>query len=169
MDQTTISLNLENLNDEERKLLMSLVEKGNKPKSKVWKPEIHTSFYILYSDGDIQCTRCTENCLQRFNEHYALGNIFPTQEAAEDEVKRRRILKRWKDLSIESGEEENAWDGSNVHYKVFYEVRKKCIDITSVYGYLEEGVHFTSEESIQAAIKKIGEDNVKRYILNIKE
>lgn len=39
MDNQNITVNMENLSEEERSTLLSLVKKSNKLKSKVWKPE----------------------------------------------------------------------------------------------------------------------------------
>ena len=168
MDNTTISLNLENLNKEERKLLMSLVEKGNKPKSKVWKPEDEQIVYRILADGEITTFKYfAQNgyCINIYN----IGNIFPTPEAAKEELKRRKILKRWKDLSIESGEEENPWDGRHNHWYISYGISTKRLVCYSCANEYYEGSFFASKESLQAAVKEIGEDNVKKYILNIKE
>lgn len=165
MDKTTISLNLENLNDDERKLLMSLVEKGNKPKSKVWKPKLKDAVYILYSDGEI----LHYNYDNRLSINYELGNLFPTKEAAEEELKRRKIIKRWKDLSIESGEEDNPWDGKCVHYYAYFDYSKGSIEITNAWVCRCKEAYFTSSKSIKEAITEIGKENVKKYILNVKE
>ena len=168
----TINVNLENLNEEERKLLMSLVEKGNAPrptpKSKVWKPKDGEKIYLMRPNGTI-CSavyHCIETCGDRI---YDLGNLFPTEEAVKEEAKRRQILKRWKDLSIESGETENHWDCKSQHWFISCRVSSKQITYYSTAYEYYEGVFFASKESAEAAVKEIGEDNVKKYILNIKE
>jgi hypothetical protein len=169
MDNTTISLNLENLNDDERKLLMSLVEKGNKPKSKAWKPAHGQTVYVLTADNKAGTLRYNDRCNHYDRMAYEIGNIFPTNEAAEEEAKRRKILKRWKDLSIESGEEENPWDNKHMHYSVFYNCMKKTTEIFITDDTKRDSVYFATEKSLRAAIKEIGEENIKKYMFNIKE
>ena len=169
MDATTISLNLENLNDDERKLLMSLVEKGNKPTNKVWKPATGQMTYVITADNNVDDLRYNDSH-NYDHEAYEIGNIFPTKEAAKEEAKRREILKRWKDLSIESGEEEKLWDNKHMHYAVYYSYGRKQVDITYHSHYrFESTTYFATEASLNAAIKEIGAENVKKYILNIKE
>lgn len=168
MNNTTISLNLENLNNDERKLLMSLVEKGNKPKSKVWKPETGNFVYVITADNTIN--RFTYKETNNYDRMaYNIGNLFSTNDAAEEEAKRRKIIKRWKDLSIESGEEDNPWNADNAHFKVVYNVTDKEIRTYPITFNRDQSVCFRTKQSILDAIKEIGEENVKKYILNVKE
>lgn len=53
MDNNTLQINMNNLTDEERNTLLSLVKKSNEPKSKVWKPDVEEEFYTLFGDGSI--------------------------------------------------------------------------------------------------------------------
>lgn len=168
----TISINLENLNEEDRKLLMSLIEKGNTPKPtpkcNAWKPEDAETVYAILSNEEIFIS--TYNHLDSYLcKVYELGNLFSTQEAAKEDIKRRKILKRWKDLSVESGETENPWDCKSQHWFISCRVSSKQITYYSTAYEYYEGVFFSSKESAEAAVNEIGEDNVKKYILNIKE
>ena len=54
MENQNITINMENLSQEERTALLSLIEKANKPKSKVWKPESDEMYYYSCSDGFIK-------------------------------------------------------------------------------------------------------------------
>ena len=78
MDNNTLQINMNNLTDEERTTLLSLVEKANKPVNKVWKPEVGEKFYTLFGDGSI-------NELTWLNhadiiKRYEIGNCFKTRE-----------------------------------------------------------------------------------------
>jgi hypothetical protein len=169
MDEIIISIDLENLNDNERKLLMSLVEKGGKPKRKVWKPATGQMVYIITAENKVNVF-CYNDRNSYDRMAYEIGNLFPTKEAAEEAAKRRKILKRWKDMSIESGEEENPWDCERLHYEAYYSYSIKHVDIAYCRYYkYESTTYFATENSIRDAIKEIGEENIKKYIFNVKE
>lgn len=53
MDNNTLQINMNNLTDEERNTLLSLVKKSNEPKSKVWKPEVGEFYYWINANGNI--------------------------------------------------------------------------------------------------------------------
>lgn len=162
-----IKVNLENLNKVERENLLALVEKANAPKNKAWKPLIGETYYFLFSEGDVA------KDLGGFNpvvqNRYALGNCFRTKEEAQFEANRLKVLAQWKRLSIESGEADNPWDNKHEHYYVFYEYKSGKLLYNNNRITQCTNVHFASEKAIENAIKVVGEENIKRYILGVKE
>lgn len=100
---------------------------------------------------------------------YEAGEFFPTRELCREHQKERIYKERWKRLSIESGEDENPLDGVHEHWYVYYDVSHKCLSIDAICYMKSADVCFSSYEDAKDAIKEIGEDNVKRYVLGIKE
>lgn len=162
-----IKLNLENLSDAEREQLMALVGKANKQKSKVWKPEYGDVYHLigLGCSGDIG--KLTWYNDESDIEAYELGNVFRTEEEAKEEITRRKILTKWKRLSIESGENENPWDREHGHYTVYFS--KDRVLIQCIVANKMSTTYFASKRSIIHAISEIGENNVKKYILEVNE
>lgn len=167
METLNLNVNLENLTAEEYEALMKLVEKSQKKNSKVWKPTVGERFYFISTYGildyrtwydDVPCTNLFE-----------IGNVFPTLEAAEEELTRRKMLTKWERLSIESGEDENPLDSTNGHWSVCYNHLTKKLNFSAVVHCKYEEVYFPTKESLLAAIEELGEDNVKRYILGVKD
>ena len=78
-----ITVNMENLSEEERASLVALIEKANKPQSKVWKPKEGDAYFFVWSDGTV------------------IGDCFRTKEEAEEKVKELKVKAKWKRLSIE--------------------------------------------------------------------
>ena len=163
----SISVNLENLSEQERESLMKLIEKANKSKSKVWKPtHKRETYYSIKGTGNVVTYVWNDDDMDA--KIYEIGNCFRTQTEAEEEVTRLKMLKYWKDLSIESGEDENPWDTYQYHFYVGYQHDIGQLRICSSKITQYESVCFKSENACRAAIKELGEDNVKKYILGIK-
>ena len=164
--ENTISIRMENLSDTEREQLMKLVEKANNNlKSGIWKPQEGESVYICFGNGTIYQDLYSCN----YRDYLEYGLLFQTREEAEFEVRRRKILKHWKDLSIESGEEENPWDGENQHWVATYDYYSRDVVCDAHMVFRTSDIYFSSKMKIISAIEEIGEENVKKYILNIKE
>lgn len=163
-----IKVNFENLSQVERETLMKLVEKGSKPKSRVPHPTQQNKGYVVnvWSSSVTRGDVYMDEYLQRVDE---LGLWFPTREEAEEEITRLKMLTKWKHLSIEAGEADNPWDGKRWHWTVawdsvdrsFYYQRYGCTVYATTF--------FPTVKSLKAAIAELGEDNVKKYILGVKE
>ena len=163
----TITVNMNNLTDSEREQLMHLIEKSSKKTSKMWKPELGDQFYIILSNGDVfkQAWDGGPN-----DEHfYLIGNIFRTKEEAKEEVERIKLLTQWKQLSIESGEDENPWGKNSRHYFAYYSYNSSSISFDFAECCRSNRIYFPSMESLKKAIQIVGYENVKKYILGIEE
>lgn len=167
METLNLNVNLENLTAEEREALMKLVEKSNEKKSKVWKPTLGERFYVISSYGVLDCRTWYDDafCTNLFE----IGNVFPTLDAAEEELTRRKMLTKWKRLSIEAGEGENEWNGKNDHWIISYSYAFSELKTLRVVFRKYSEVCFPTKKSLLAAIEEIGEDNVKRYILGVRD
>lgn len=166
MDKTTISLDLNNLKEDERATLLALVEKANKPKSKVWKPERGNSYICINSDGGLTFVSSWTNS-KTDQERYQLGDVFRTKEEAEFEVQRRKYFTQYKRLSIEAGELENPWNNESQHWYAYYDVTTNNIEFCMNYRFYDGLIYFPTHKSCENAVKTIGEENFKKYILGI--
>lgn len=164
---SNLTIDLQNLSSSDKKILMEIIERSNAPEREAWKPKTGDVYYLLSTDGGI----AKNTVYSLYDERaYAMGNAFPTREEAEFERERRKFLKKWKDLSNESGEAKNEWDGKNRHWFCHYYVTEnKIINDDCICCYKDECTYFATKESLERAIIALGEENVKRYILGVKE
>ena len=163
---------LSKLKEAQEKISNEIEELANEienEKPKYWKPvdgeRIWTWLYMfnepaqtIYSDDN-----------NTHKNKYAVGELFPTKELCIEHHKEKVYKERWKRLSIESGEDKNPWDGNHKHWYVSYNVRSESLVRTAFSLTKDNNVYFSSYEDVKDAIKEVGKDNVKRYILGIKE
>lgn len=168
MENQNITVNMENLSNEERSTLLSLIEKANKPKNKVWKPEKDEIYYYLYSYGKIE-----EDTWDNINEdriRYAIGNCFKTKEEAEFALERQKVIMELKRFALEHNKEDIDWNDSEQRkYVLSYQHDKNIIFIDYYYDYQSCSIYFTSEEIAQTAIKEIGKERLEKYYFEVKE
>lgn len=165
MENQNITVNMENLSNEERTTLLSLIEKA-KQKNKVWKPEENETYYYSYSYGNID--EDTWDSTNKDRNRYALGNCFKTKEEAEFALERQKVIMELKRFALEHNEKEIDWnDSKQKKYFLSYQHDKNIIDY--YYYYQSCSIYFTSIEIARAAIQEIGEERIKKYYFEVKE
>lgn len=170
----TITVNMENLSDEERKQLISLVEKSNQPKPKKrWRANHYEDYYTIFADGTIATQYEKNGILSNFK--YKSGNYFKTKEETIFEREKRLVYQELKDYALEHNKDEIDWE--NVYQDkycicfIHYDDNPNYQDVL----YIDEmqrveypnTVYFTSKEIAQNAIDTIGEDRIKKYLFGI--
>ena len=170
MDNNNITVNMENLSQEERSTLLSLIEKANKPKNKVWKPEENEKYYYLYSYGKIDEDTWDNTNTDRIR--YEIGNCFKTREEAKFAIERLKVIADLKRFALEHNGEEIDWrKNEQTKYCLCFEHDVNRVGIHSFYivQHSSEQIYFTSETTAQQAIKEIGEERIKKYYFEVKE
>lgn len=170
MDNNTLQINMNNLTDEERATLLSLVKKANKSESKVWKPEVKEEFYSLFGDGSIYELTWFNNAdgIKR----YELGNCFKTREEAEFALERQKIITELKRYALEHNEKEIDWYvHSTCKYYIQYDYVNNKLNIshTRYFKNNNSSMYFTSEKIAESAIKAIGEERIKKYYFEVND
>lgn len=166
-----ITVNMENLSQEERTTLLSLIEKANKANSKVCKPEENETYYYLYSYGKIE-----EDTWDNADEdriRYAIGNCFKTRGEAEFATEKLKVITELKRFALEHNEKEIDWsnDDEQKKYCLYFNHERNRIMINNFYvsQFLSEQIYFTSDTIAQQAIKEIGEERLEKYYFEVKE
>lgn len=169
MDNNNITVNMENLSQEERSTLLSLIEKANKPKNKVWKPESDEEYYYSYSDGTIE--EATWDNLSIDNNRYTIGNCFKTREEAEFAMEKQKVITELKRFALEHNEKEIDWNDSNKwKSRLVYNHCERSIDVVSDSYFLQvTSIYFSSRAIARSAVKEIGEERIKKYYFEVKE
>lgn len=164
-----IKVNLDNLTNEERETLLKLVKKGNKSNRKRWRSKRNNKYYSISNCGDL-ISDIEYGC--GYDESsYRLGNYFKTEKEAGFARDKQLIYQQLKDYALEHNTKEFDWSNVDqekwlIRYDGFYEKIRYCstanfIDLNQIY--------FTSEGIARAAVEKVGEDNVKKYLFGVNE
>lgn len=168
-NENQITVNMENLSNEEREQLLKLVKKSNETTKKRWRAEEHEAYYIITCDGQIELS--TEmNC--PFDERiYELGNYFKTKKEAEFEVNKKLVYQELKDYALEHNEYELDWEDetqSKWYICYDYDVNPESLNYFLVWTLCDIGqIYFSSEEIAREAVKTVGEDRIKKYLFGV--
>ena len=171
-----IEVNFNNLTKEEQEQFKALVEKANKPKSKVWKPEENKDWYYFLTPAYGE--KCINYCFfggGAFDKtNYIIGNCFRTKEEAEFALERLKVIAEMKRYIAEHDDVELDWDKfvqnkyylycdhTNVHNHI-------CIDSFHSTQCNEKSLYASSKEILENMIKEIGEERVKKYYFGVGE
>lgn len=132
-------------------------------KEEILFPSLGDKYFYLYSNGDIGDKRFTTDSYDD-HERKLMGNIFKTQEEAEFEAERIRVIQEMKEFALV----EDAWDYNVSHYYIYYNVSGDYIDEGSTYNYKQHDIYFESRVDINACINKVGKDRIIKYYFRIK-
>ena len=159
----------ENLSQEERSTLLSLIEKASKPKNKVWKPEENETYYYICSYCNIEKdTYYDINIKNNIHKNrYAIGNCFKTKEEAEFALERQKVITELKRFALEHNDKEIDWSDGKPKWLIYS--NRNHVGFKYVNLLKENNIYFTSEKITQAAIKEIGEERLKKYYFEVKE
>lgn len=162
----TITVNMENLTQEERNQLISLVEKSNKPNPKKrWRAERDEGYY--YMSNCLEIIYDVDNGFITDNKHYKMGNYFKTKEEAYFEREKLLVYQELQNYAIEHNESEIDWNnGEQYKYYIFYNNRGVGIGNEKTTMYLGQ-IYFTSREIAHNAIASIGEDRIEKYLFGV--
>ena len=165
-----ITVNMDNLSTDERNTLLKLIEKANKPKGKVWKPEIGERYY---------CIRCdTWNMINSYNWNddsydkrcYEIGNCFRTKEEAKFALEKQKVITELKRFALENNECELDWnDYTTNKCCLYYNRRKSEINVSCNIFSQAAVIYFSSEKIAKEAIKTIGENRLKKYYFEVND
>lgn len=161
-----ITVNMDNLSADERNTLLKLIEKANKPKSSVWKPELNGIYYMINSIGIV---RKTENNSEIDEKYYEIGNCFKTREEAEFASEKQKVITELKRFALENNEYELDWkDYDQKKYCIEYNYANDCF-INNEYRFRVKGsdIYFSSENIANKAVETIGKDRLKKYYFEV--
>lgn len=167
MENKNITVNMENLSQDERELLLKLIEKANKKESKVWKPKNRDVYWFIKNNGIGSYNYFNDNT---DNFLYSIGNYFKTKEEAEFALERQKVITELKRFALKNNECELDWnDCTQCKYEVYYDTNDKMVNVSPLYTFKQNTVYFSSEEIAKKAIATIGEYRLKKYYFEIGE
>lgn len=123
--------------------------------------------YRLQSSGDV-FRDCWEN-IEADNKYFSQGNTFPTEEAAELEVKRRNLLTRFRAFRDEcNGEWQINWNKNESKYYLYKSNMTDDILCNDIYFYETFSLfgYFKNEEDAERAIELFGDEIKELFVDN---
>lgn len=123
--------------------------------------------YCLQSSGDV-FRDCWEN-IEADNKYFSQGNTFPTEEAAELEVKRRNLLTRFRAFRDEcNGEWQINWNKNESKYYLYKSNMTDDILCNDIYFYETFSLfgYFKNEEDAERAIELFGDEIKELFVDN---
>lgn len=137
-----------------------------KNKIKVWKPSLGDLYYYINSNGDIKLSYYNTRSIDK----RCIGNYFKTDEEAEHMVEKLKVIKELQDFAIENRDEEIDWyDKEQDKWEISYKDSNVEPICNNYYRAQAFNIYFASKEIAQEAIKKIGEDRIKKYYFDIED
>lgn len=144
-------------------------EKIEVDEPKRWLPSEHETYWFISSGGIVARARRYDGDTID-NWYFLTGNCFKTEKEADERKKQIEYTARYKNY-IEEHSEPIDWENYNQR-KFFARYDHRCtngIEINDWYAVQFQGVIYaSSEQIIKDAIKEIGEDNFKKYVLGVK-
>ena len=165
MNKTELENEINELKKKVYELEARLEEKEVK-KGEIWKPEENENFYALTRLGKV--VEIDDQYL--LNLYTGMGNCYQTEDKAQFEADREkytRLFRQYVEQHSEPLDWENIEQEKSCVYSSYYDKELKFD-----YCYMRKAafaIYASSKEVLQEAIDFVGEDNFKKYILEIKE
>ena len=132
-----------------------------------WKPKFRDMYYYVELDGNIEKCMCTDADIDRWC--YLTGNCFETEEEAEEYKKQIDYTARYKNYIEEHSEPLDWTDRKQSKFGAYYDYDYELVDLENTSLHSNQGtIYASSKQIILDAIKEIGEDNFKKYVLGVK-
>lgn len=165
--KSTVTVNLNNLTDEERKQLLNLVSKSHtEKKSKVWKPNEGDTYYCISYCGQVNNNIYMPTVS---SEHYKLGNCFKTREEAEFALEKQKLITEIKRYIAENDPDKLDFNNPiQLKYYLTYNYITKEFSTVNTTAYLIwNNICFSTYFDWEKMITDIGEDRIKKYLFNV--
>lgn len=140
---------------------------GEKQKGKIWQPKIGEKYWIVNNFDVCDFEHENDATDQRFLFD---GKCYPTKEKAEFEADREKYTRLFRQY-VEQHSEPLDWeDNMQRKYSCTYDFYDKELMFASAALWRDAfQIYASSKEVLQEATDFIGEDNFKKYILEVEE
>lgn len=150
--------------ENEQKAIEEIDKELKRLDSKKWKPKIDEKYFYVDYKADFFSTQ--NNNFNIDKRMLSIGNYFKTEEGAEFEVERLKVLEELKEFSYEFSDEE--WKNKAItKYLLSYDFFNNNILIIYWCMVKYNTLYFKTDEDAEKAIEKIGEDRLKKYYFKV--
>lgn len=160
IERERIKVNMEKTKERRLKRLEEIDKLLEELDNKRWKPKYSERYFTICADGQVELDRNTGTVYDEVA--FSIGNYFKTEEEAEFEVERLKVLEELKEFSYEFSDED--WkDNDIVKFSMYYDYDYSKISIRNNTAWKYDSIYYKTEEDVQKAIYKIGEERLKKY------
>lgn len=141
-----------------------------KPSRKRWRAQRGQEYFYNMSFRDISGD--TEGHDEVDDDRYSTGNYFKTKEEAEFHMEEVFYTQMLKDYIYEHDDVKLDWnDDTQEKWSLGYDCFYKKIEygLNKCYDKFQGIIYASNKQVLVDAVKFIGEDNVKKYILKVEE
>lgn len=163
MTQQEYENKIKELQDELEKLKAAKIADSGKR----WKPNKYETYWLVDNCGGAGEVTWQNGDYDKW--HYLTGNCFKTKKEAEEYKKQIEYTARYKNY-IEEHSEPLDWNNLFSHkYCVEFISDENEFKVSWYSSLKNQGtIYASSEKIIRDAIREIGEDNFKKYVLGVK-
>lgn len=138
-------------------------------KSKVWKPSAGELYYYINSKGDIKFSYYNNRSTKDKRRICNIGNYFKTEEEADHTMEKLKVIRELQDLSNIKFNMSN-FKNNKIYFIAYDFTENRIVPLfNNICRSVPFNIYFTSLEIAQEAIKKIGEDRIKKYYFDIED
>ena len=161
--ENNITVNMENLSEEEREQLMKM--KSNGSKRNIWKPEYDEWYFYVSGYGIVGSNVWINDYID--NGYYEIGNCFKTEEEAKFALEKLKVETELRRFAEENNEYEIDWENDAQEKWFIYYCDKICLYQT--YITMRNDVYFSSKKIAKRAVDYIGEERLKKYYFRVED
>lgn len=135
-----------------------------------WKPREGELYFYVNSNGEIEYRYYKNRNINDKRRICNIGNFFKTDEEAAHMAEKLKVIKELRDFALEHNDEEIDWyDKEQDKWEISYKDSNIEPICNNYYRAQTFNIYFTSLEIAKEAIKKIGEDRIKKYYFDIED
>lgn len=166
--ENNITVNMENLSEEERDQLIRLIQKSNGSKGRVWKPDYRRKYFYVNECGGIMNSKWYDDSIDA--DRYEIGNCFKTKEEAEFTLEKAKVETELRRFAEENNEYEIDWtDEDQEKWAMCYSYYYGNVYFIDACSYKRNDIYFTSKEIGEQAVNFIGEERLKKYYFGVED
>lgn len=161
--------------EENKDKVITITENGaielNDPKPEKpgrWKPKRGDIYWVIYGDGDPSAMEWKDGMYDQ--AHYLIGNVFKNEPEAKSAVERMKIRAELLDCGGKEAREVILPVGNIYKYRYAIAINSNhsAVPISTLQPRPFE-ITFETGAEVEAAIHKVGEDRIKKYLFGIED
>lgn len=137
------------------------LESTKNERRKRWKPSKGEIYYYVGENGYVYDDHWRNYEVD--NLRYSIGNVFQTEEEAEFEAERLRVIAKMREYAFDPD-----WDNDEQEkYFIVFSHWNKKIEILCIALTRHGDIFFKSKTDCQKCIDEVGDDNIKKYYFKV--
>lgn len=151
------------LTEEQEKQIKDFLEIKN---SKKWRPKKSEKYFYVNCCGDIDYCVNSDDEADMFG--FLTNNYFKTKEEAEFRLEQIKVYYELKNFADDNNDEIDWHNSSQSKWCIYFDCSNLILKTTAWSSARFHGnVYFASEKLAKQAIKKVGEDRIKKYLFGV--